>query len=61
MNWIKYDYCNEETYPPEHDLVLCCFNNKHGGKYYTVSRYVSNDFPHHEENVFWCEIIKPKN
>lgn len=59
MEWIKYNLIDSKTEPPLHDLVLTAYTNKNGVWIYSVSRYVSNDFPHYEDNLHWAPIIKP--
>jgi hypothetical protein len=61
MKWIKYNSMKSETEPPLHDLVLTAYTNKNGVWIYVVSRYVSNDFPHYENNLHWTIIDKPSN
>jgi hypothetical protein len=50
INWILL----QDEIPPIHELVLTCDKNNK----LTLSRYVSNDFPHSSE-VSWAKINLP--
>lgn len=60
MEWIKIDLSDESTIPNPHELVLVCYEDFSNVKYFTISRYVSNDFPHFYDNIWWSIIEYPE-
>lgn len=54
MEWINV----KDKLPPDHDLVLV-YSGTTPNPYYSISRYISNGFPHGEKKVYWMPLPEP--
>jgi hypothetical protein len=60
MEWVKIDLSDENTIPNIHELVLVCYKDFSNVKHFTISCYVSNDFLHFYDNIWWAIIEHPE-